>query len=90
MNDPNAAILDRTISTLGDKYSLEQAECDPGVTASKITKQGSGLTVYIVAFHDTDDIEFITFDGDETVKQTSLYAGIKSVDECASIIRNCF
>lgn len=90
MNNHNATILDRTLSTLGDKYVVEQAECDPGDTASKITKQGSGLTVYVVASHDTDNLEFITFDGDETVKQTSLYMGIKSVDECASIIRNCF
>jgi hypothetical protein len=90
MNNPNATTLDLTLSTLGDKYNMKQAECDPGVTASKITKQGSGLTVYIIASNDTDDIEFITFDGDETVKQTSLYMGIKSVDECANIIRNCF
>lgn len=90
MNDPNATILNRTLSTLGDKYAIKQAECDPGDTASKITKQGSGLTVYVITSHNTDCIEFITFDGDETVKQTSLYKEPKTVDECASIIRNCF
>lgn len=90
MNNPNATILNRTLPTLGDKYAIKQAECNLGDTASKITKQGSDLTVYAIAFHDTDFIEFITFDGDETVKQTSLYGETKSVDECANVIRNCF
>lgn len=90
MNNPNATILDRTLSALGGKYAIKQAECDLGDTASKITKQGSSLTVYVIASHSTDCIEFVTFDGDETVKQTSLYRKTKSVDECANIIRNCF
>lgn len=89
-NDSDRTALNNALSTIGDAYAMEQVPCDPGETAFKITKHGSDLSVYVIVFHDPDYIEFITFDGDETVSQTYLYRGRESTGKYADIIRNCF
>lgn len=89
-HDPDTTITNDIISALDGEYATEQVPCDPGDTAFKITKQESNLSVYLIAFHDPDYIEIITFDGDETVSQTFLYRKNKTVGKCADIVRSCF
>lgn len=89
-HDSGFTITNDIISALDDEYATEQVPCDPGNTAFKITKQESNLSVYLIAFHDPDYIEIITFDGDETVSQTFLYRKNKTIKEYAGIVRSCF
>lgn len=85
--------LANVLSTLGDKYAMTQVQCDPGDGAVKITKQGSGNTLYIIAFHDPDEIEFTLLDGDGN-DIAYLYIYDQAIDaisgKCVNIIRECF
>lgn len=89
-HDSDATIINDIISALDGEYTTEQAQCDPGDTAFRIAKQGSDLSVYIIAFHDLDYIEIITFDRDETISQAFLYRKNETVEKYADAVRSCF
>lgn len=89
-HDFDHTTIANALSTLGNKYAIEQTTSDSSGTAFKITKQESNLALYLIVCHDPDCVEFITFDGDEVVNQTSLYSDSKATGKYADIIRNCF
>lgn len=55
------------IALLGDEYTTTNVECDPGDTAIKITKQGNGKTMYIIAYSNPDDTEIQLYDEDDSL-----------------------
>lgn len=79
---------------LGGEYSHTVVECDPGDLAVKITKQGSENTLYIITYHDPDDIEMLTYNEPDSVSiQCCLYdKPVKDLDkeEFAAEIMECF
>lgn len=56
-----------TITLLGDEYTVTDVECDPGDTAIKITRQGNGKTMYIIAYSNPADTEIQVYDEDDSL-----------------------
>lgn len=68
--------LTDALQLLGDDYTINEVDCDPGDSAIRITKRNSEKTLYIIAYSNPDDTEMHLYDGpDSLIAYHAFYSG---------------
>lgn len=64
------------LQLLGDDYTINEVDCDPGDSAIRITKRNSEKTLYIIAYSNPADTEMRLYDEpDSLIAYHVFYAG---------------